>query len=264
MTDHAAKWDDLAVRLATSAVLMLVGVSAIWAGGYWFILLACVVSGVMVWELVRMVSPSNPDKAVRIGIGTGLAVLLAVHAPVAIALLIILGTTIWTGLRMPERRRVYAAYALGIMVASWGLPLFRDSNGSTWLFWLVIVVAATDVFGYFGGRMIGGRKFWPAISPKKTWAGVLAGWVAAALVGAAFLGVTQAQGELILFSILVSFASQLGDIAESAVKRAMKVKDSSRLLPGHGGLWDRFDGLLGGSLIMLLLSYAYHAPAVAF
>lgn len=264
MSDHAAKWDDLALRLGTSAALLIIGVFAIWAGGYWFIGLACLTSGVMVWELVRMVSPSNPDKALRVGAGTGAAVLLAVHAPVAIALLIILGTTIWTGLRMPERRRVYATYALGILVAGWGLTLFRDTNGSTWIFWLVFVVAATDVFGYFGGRLIGGRKFWPSISPKKTWAGVLAGWVAAALVGAAFLGTTNAQGEIILFSILVSFASQLGDIAESAAKRAMKVKDSSRLLPGHGGLWDRFDGLLGGALLMLALSYVYHAPAVAF
>ncbi len=264
MSDHAAKWDDLAVRLATSFVLLVIGVLAIWAGGYVFILLACVVAGVMVWELVRMTSPSNPEKAVRVGVGTGAAVFLAVHAPALIAVLIIFATTAWTAFRMPERRRVYAVYAFGILIASWGLALFRDVNGAVWIIWLVAVVAATDVFGYFGGRLIGGRKFWPSVSPKKTWAGILAGWVAAALMGAAFIGVVGTHGELIPFSIAVSFASQMGDIAESAVKRAMKVKDSSRLLPGHGGLWDRFDGLLGGSLLMLIASFAYHAPSVNF
>src|SRR5690606_1989766 len=103
-----------------------------------------------------------------------------------------------------------------------------------WLFWLVFVVIATDVAGYFAGRAFGGPKFWPGVSPKKTWSGTAAGWMAAALVGAVFLSITTAGRDLIWISACVAFASQLGDIAESAVKRRMGVKDSSALILGHG------------------------------
>jgi phosphatidate cytidylyltransferase len=99
---------------------------------------------------------------------------------------------------------------------------------------------------------VGGVKFWPAFSPKKTWSGIVGGWF-----GAALLTYFMVQGghislptETALFvALCLSFASQLGDITESALKRASGVKDSSNLIPGHGGVMDRFDGLIGASLI---------------
>ena len=142
--------------------------------------------------------------------------------------------------------------------------MFRDDFGVAWLFWLVIVVAMTDIAGYFAGRMIGGAKFWPAISPKKTWSGVVAGWIAAACVGAVFVMVTAAGIGLIWISAVLSFASQMGDIAQSAVKRKMGVKDSSNLLPGHGGLFDRFDAMLGASLFMVLIVLMFDLPGLRF
>jgi phosphatidate cytidylyltransferase len=107
--------------------------------------------------------------------------------------------------------------------------------------------------------MLGGPKFWPRVSPKKTWSGTAAGWLAAAVVGALFAIGTDSGPQLIGISIAMSMASQMGDIAESAVKRRVGVKDSSSLLPGHGGLFDRFDGMLGASVFLLLVG-----PIVGF
>jgi phosphatidate cytidylyltransferase len=121
------------------------------------------------------------------------------------------------------------------------------------MLWLIVVVVVTDVLGYFAGRMIGGPKFWPAVSPKKTWSGTIFGWIGAALVGVIFVIYTGASFELVGISIAVAMASQMGDIAESAVKRMMGVKDSSTLIPGHGGVLDRFDGMLGATVFLLLV-----------
>jgi phosphatidate cytidylyltransferase len=131
------------------------------------------------------------------------------------------------------------------------------------MLWLVVVVVATDVLGYFAGRMIGGPKFWPRVSPKKTWAGTLFGWLGAALVGLGFMLYTGVGAGLIGVSVAVSMASQMGDIAESAIKRKMDVKDSSSLIPGHGGLLDRFDGMLGASLFLLLIGRYINTVPVA-
>ena len=112
--------------------------------------------------------------------------------------------------------------------------------------------------------MFGGPKFWPAISPKKTWSGVACGWAAAALVGLMLVRIAGAGIALIWISVLVSFASQMGDIAQSALKRKMGVKDSSDLLPGHGGVFDRFDALLGAVLLLFVISIFASVPELRF
>jgi phosphatidate cytidylyltransferase len=113
------------------------------------------------------------------------------------------------------------------------------------------------VAGYFAGKIIGGPKFWPAVSPKKTWSGTSAGWVGAALVGVGFVIWGGGGIMLVRISVLVSMASQAGDIVESALKRRTGVKDSSALIPGHGGFFDRFDGMMGAAAFLLLLGLIY-------
>ena len=100
------------------------------------------------------------------------------------------------------------------------------------MLWLVLLVAATDILGYFAGRILGGPKFWPRVSPKKTWSGTVAGWIGAALIGWVFMARTGSGVELIAISVALSMASQMGDIAESAIKRHVGVKDSSTCCPG--------------------------------
>jgi phosphatidate cytidylyltransferase len=144
-------------------------------------------------------------------------------------------------------------YGPVVMFAAYGLVVLRDApNGLIWLIWLVLVVVVTDVAGYFAGRMIGGPKFWPAISPKKTWSGTIAGWIGAGGLAFVFIPLTGAGIGLVFVSMIAAFASQMGDIAESAIKRRTGVKDSSSLIPGHGGVLDRFDGLIGAALLVLV------------
>jgi phosphatidate cytidylyltransferase len=114
------------------------------------------------------------------------------------------------------------------------------------------------VAGYFAGRILGGPKFWPKVSPKKTWSGTIAGWVGAALVGLAFWAAGLGEAALIWVSPLVGFAGQMGDIAESAIKRRAGVKDSSNLIPGHGGLMDRFDALAFAAILAVILLPLFH------
>jgi phosphatidate cytidylyltransferase len=169
------------------------------------------------------------------------------------------------GLLVLKRERLtFAIFALAIQVAGWGLVHFRLDYGFTWLIWLVSLVVVTDIAGYFAGKALGGPKFWPAVSPKKTWSGTAAGWIAAALVGAIFAAFTNAGWVVVAMSVLLSFAGQMGDIAESAFKRRQGVKDSSALIPGHGGLFDRFDALLGAALALLLVAEVLNVPGVDF
>lgn len=118
------------------------------------------------------------------------------------------------------------------------------------IFWLVAVVWATDVGAYFAGRTVGGPKLAPRISPKKTWSGLFGGVLAAAVVGmaAALLGATGGILGPVLASAALALLSQVGDLIESRLKRRAGVKDSGTLIPGHGGLLDRVDGLLAAAV----------------
>ena len=240
--------------------MVAIGIGGIWAGGDLFHVLVAAICGLMVWELVRMLAPDTPRLALQLGGIAAVAVLIATYLPTLYAMPL-LAAAVLVGLGQVKRLMpVYLAFSGLVLLAGWGMAHVRDDLGFGWMVWLVLVVVVTDVAGYFAGRIIGGPKFWPAVSPKKTWAGTAAGWLAAALVGLAFGVGSTGLGALVFASVLLSFASQLGDIAESAIKRKVGVKDSSHLIPGHGGLLDRFDGMLGAALALLVLEYGFGFP----
>lgn len=260
-----AKWGDLAPRVISGAAMAAGGLAFIWLGGPWFAALATVAGALMIWELAAMTDRSRPDEAVFVASGAAMILAATFWARDPYLMPLLLLPSLF-GLVRPKRpmRAVFAVYALMIMLACYGLVAFREGYGLLWLLWLILVVVVTDIAGYFAGRLVGGPKFWPAISPKKTWSGTVAGWLAAAAVGAVFLRFSTAGTDLLWISALLAFASQMGDIAESAIKRRCGVKDSSNLIPGHGGLMDRFDGLLGAALFMLLVAQLTDVPAFRF
>lgn len=243
---------DLTLRMASGAVLALVGLGAVHAGGGWFIALVGAVALLLVYEWDRIAE------------GNGLGLLAFVHGGFVMAalafgvldrfwlafLLIALGTLVSAliaagrgGLR-PWPVLVVAYVALPCLSMLW--LRFEPQSGTGLTYWLLISIWATDTGAYAAGRTIGGPKLAPRISPKKTWAGLIGGVVAAMLAG----GLTAAAVELprplvfALVSGLIGAWSQIGDLAESALKRHFGVKDSSNLIPGHGGFLDRLDGLL--------------------
>jgi len=257
MTADAGKWTDLSTRLVSGTVLVVVGVTGIWIGGHVFHGLIALVCGMMSRELVRMLVPDRRGLALQLGAAAGGAVLLATYVPVFYAMPI-LAAGVLVGVGQVKHPRYFLFISL-VLLAGWGMAHVRDDLGVNWMIWLVMIVVITDVAGYFAGRMIGGPKFWPSLSPKKTWAGTLAGWLASAAIGIGF-GVGGHMMALLLASVFLSLASQMGDIAESAMKRRAGVKDSSRLIPGHGGLLDRFDGMMGAALALLVLEVFFGFP----
>ncbi len=258
------RWSDLGVRMASGAAMAIIGALAVMMGGLWFQMLTVFVTAVMIWELWMMIEPGKPTQGMLLAALCASILSGQLSSDGNWVLWLFLLAPVAGALMLRRERTTFLGFALGIEIAGWGLVTFRAEYGFTWLLWLILVVIFTDVFGYVAGRAIGGPKFWPKVSPKKTWSGTSAGWIAAGVVGLVFVFLTQSPWHLVWISMLLSFASQMGDISESALKRRMKVKDSSGLIPGHGGLFDRFDAMLGASLFMLIVSALGFLPGVDF
>lgn len=241
------RWADLNVRLISAAVMIVLGIIAVWLGGVTFIVAIWVLGGAMVWELSRMLG--GRAWAPGMGVIAALALALAWMLPVWLALPVLIAVACFGAWQIAERRILFGVFGAAILLACYATILLRIEAGMMWLLWVVCVVVATDVAGYIAGRALGGPKFWPAISPKKTWSGTVAGWLAAAVMGAIFGIILGAGAGLVLLSVVLSVAGQAGDVWESWIKRRVGVKDSSHLIPGHGGVLDRFDAMLGATLL---------------
>ena len=254
------RWADLRLRVLSAAVMIAVGSVEIWLGGAAFAALVVALTGGMLWELARITAPAQVRRALVLGaLGAGaLALVLVAPADYAPALLLV--PSLAFALTPRRDRRLSSLWAGAAMVSGYGLVELREGAGTPAILWLICVVVASDVLGYFAGRLIGGRRFWPAVSPKKTWAGTIAGWIGAAAVGAGFVAAGLAPWTLVPLSAVVALAGQMGDIAESWIKRRAGVKDSSRLIPGHGGLMDRFDALTGAVVAVMALGLVLALP----
>ena len=252
------QWSDLTPRLISGAIAAGAGLWVMWIGGLAFSVMVAAISGIMLWELLRMIGVGRP--AVLIAAISALALLFASSLPGGYALPVLLAPAMLGVAFVGNHRFIYAIFSAIILLAGFGLTVLRHDFGFGWMAWLALVVITTDILGYFAGRIIGGPKFWPKISPKKTWSGTVAGWIGAAIIGAVFVLQGHSGGELIAISVAISMASQLGDVAESAAKRRVGVKDSSNIMPGHGGMFDRFDGMLGASIFLLLVEQVIDFP----
>ncbi len=261
MTGTAGSFADLRLRVVSALVLALVGITAVWAGGLAFLILLSVISGLMIWELARMLVPAGqPVQLVLPALIASGAVFWAGYNAGPVSLLLLALTPLAGVALLSTNRLLFCLYAAVIILAVVNLYWLREGGGLAWAIWLVLVVIAADIGGYFFGRIFGGPKILPVISPKKTWSGTLGGLALAALVGFFFLVITTEGPSMVILSILAAAASQIGDIVESAIKRYTGIKDSSNLIPGHGGFLDRFDALIGASLFMLPAGYLIGLP----
>jgi phosphatidate cytidylyltransferase len=130
------------------------------------------------------------------------------------------------------------------------LVRFDTATGFIALVFVLLIVWVTDIGGYFAGRGIGGAKLWPRVSPNKTWAGAIGGFAASLVVALGFAALDLGRSwPLLMLAAVLSVVAQLGDLFESAVKRRFGVKDSSHIIPGHGGLMDRFDGYIAAIVL---------------
>ncbi|WP_235937805.1 phosphatidate cytidylyltransferase [Pseudoroseicyclus tamaricis] len=237
--------------MTSAVVLAVAAIAALVAGVEWWTAFSAIAAGLMVWELCVMSAPNRVRPRQVLPVAAAAA--LALPWPV----FLVIGAGV--GFNAERHKVAMGVYAAAILVGAAALVELRF-EGVGWLLWIILVVIATDVAGYFAGRFFGGPKFWPSISPSKTWSGTVAGWVAAAVVGVIFALILEVGMGLILVSILASLAGQMGDIAESWLKRRFGLKDSSNLIPGHGGVLDRFDALTFAALTVAILSWAGWMP----
>jgi phosphatidate cytidylyltransferase len=250
---------NLLMRVLAALVLAPAAIAIAYAGGWlWAALVAVVAVGLYV-EWLSIVGVAGWNRVVGCGVAAlGIAGLLLALGRIEAALVVLaLGLLVVTALA--QQRRVWVltgfVYAAAAELASI-LVRLDPIEGFTALMLILLVVWVTDIGGYFAGRGIGGPKLWPRVSPNKTWAGAFGGFAASVAVAAGFaacgLGKT---GPLLLLGSVLSIISQLGDLFESAVKRRFGVKDSSHIIPGHGGLLDRLDGFVAAVVVAAIFGF---------
>lgn len=241
-------------RISAGALLGTVAVGDVLLGGWFFAVLVLAAVVVMATEWARLAAYRDP--AVRRYVLwpslviPAMAIIIAMYEATGAALLFLAFGCIATAALARLYRAPVARTAGGVLYI--GLPAvsllwLRNSleHGATIVLWLFFVVWATDTFAYFAGRAIGGPRLAPRLSPKKTWAGLGGGMLGAAVVGGLFA--LAREGAVLWASALaaaLAVVAQMGDLFESWLKRRADVKDSGDLIPGHGGLLDRVDGLL--------------------
>ena len=251
------RWRDLGLRAASALVLLPVVLACFWWGGWPWAALLLLALALLCWEWGGLTGQSVlawPGMLLADAV-LGAAVLTLVGMPALGLLLLVIGLLVCLAL---TRRGWFASGALYIGLTGPALWLLRDdpAHGLGNLLFLFLVVWASDVGAYLAGRLLGGPKLAPAISPNKTWAGALGGLAAAALIGLLASLLLGAGGSPITGLVVAAglgIASQIGDLFESWIKRRFGVKDSSALIPGHGGLLDRVDGVLAAAPVAALL-----------
>jgi phosphatidate cytidylyltransferase len=250
---RAEQGRNLLLRIGAALVLAPLTVATVYAGGWlWTALVTLAVIGLYV-EWLMIVGAVQQTRVVASGI-VALAIsgfCLAFGRIDASLPVLALGLA-GVALLSPQRRAWTATgfvYAAAAEIAS-VLVRLDHAFGFAALMLILLVVWVTDIGGYFAGRGIGGPKLWPRVSPKKTWAGAIGGFAASIAITAGFAALGFGKtGPLLLLGAVLSIASQLGDLFESAVKRRFGVKDSSQLIPGHGGLLDRLDGFVAAVVL---------------
>ena len=253
----------LRLRLLSALVMLPVALAAVLAGGVVFSVLVAVCSLALIYEWNRMCIGAGLGWTSALHAGVALAgiVLVALDATLVALVLVAVATAAFLAARgLAPRTTLWPALGLVCLC----LPVLaivwlraRPDVGEGATLWLLIAIWATDTGAYLFGRAIGGPKLAPRISPQKTWAGLYGGALAAGVVGGAvgFLTMPEHGALLAAAAMVVAVFAQAGDIAESALKRRFGRKDTSGLIPGHGGVMDRLDGLLFTAPFAAVMAY---------
>ena len=262
----AARSSDLRTRAVSGAVMMIVALGCLWAGGIAFRLLASAVAVVMMAEWAGLMHATRWKRILSILFALGLVVglgeiavtpeyWLGGYASALLPVLVLAGASAALLALLTLDWRLGAGLLYAVLPAL-ALLYLRAQHGFGLTLGTAALVWATDIGAYFAGRGIGGPKLAPRISPNKTWAGLIGG-----VIGAEALSMVLGLGFglswlFVYFATMLAVSAQIGDLFESWLKRRAGVKDSGRLLPGHGGVLDRLDGLVPVALLVAGLAIA--------
>jgi phosphatidate cytidylyltransferase len=250
---------DLMLRISSALVLAPLAIGTAYLGGWPFALFWGLAALGVFWEWSALVAGSARRSVVMVG-GAALVISLALAAGgrlMGAGIVTVLGIIASVPLAPAQRRGWVAAglpYAAAIGIAP--IALRSDGeNGFVAVIFLFAIVWTTDIVAYFLGRVIGGPKLLPRVSPKKTWSGAISGLAAAVLAAIAVAKVAGFSGLycIALVAAILSAVAEAGDLFESRLKRRFGAKDSSHLIPGHGGLMDRLDGFVFAAAVAALI-----------
>jgi phosphatidate cytidylyltransferase len=260
---------ELALRVGSALVLVPLAIGTAYLGGWLFALFWGAAAMGVLWEWTALVARNDPRSVLLTG-GASLAlavVLVAAGHLLAAVVVLAMGAIGAASLALAERRTWVAGgipYAGALALAPIVLRA-DDADGFLAVIFLFAIVWTTDISAYFAGRALGGPKLMPQVSPNKTWAGAVGGLIASVVVALALAkmaGLT-ALFALAMLAVVLSVFAQGGDLFESFLKRRFHAKDSSHLIPGHGGLMDRLDGFVSASVAAALIGLArggFEAP----
>ncbi|MDK1376647.1 MULTISPECIES: phosphatidate cytidylyltransferase [unclassified Sinorhizobium] len=255
---------ELKLRIASGVVLAAVALGATWAGGLAFQILAVAIGSLVYyeWSTITRLGESDFQGNAFGWLSQVVIAILVLSDYIHLSLPVLAACSVLAGLWVSARKTSWwlpggIVYA-GLTAVSLAAIRGADYLGLVAMLFVFAVVWGTDIFAYFTGRAIGGPKLAPAISPGKTWSGALGGTICGVLAGVAvFMAHFSLQDLRIpIIALVLSVASQIGDLFESFIKRRFGVKDSSQLIPGHGGVMDRVDGLIFACVAALVLVLA--------
>lgn len=258
----------LGIRALSALVLGPIAFAGVWHGGYFFAALISIIAVIISWEWGHLVSQKSAKLITVLTLVLSLLGIFIIMSQQAawvmiayiigvITLCLVLGAYLRIFIQDTRTNAVWSAagvfyLCLSVLAITWirlGVP-----HGQWFSLWLLAVVWATDIGAYIAGRLIGGPKFAPRISPQKTWSGFWGGTIMGMAISVA---VTLTHGQsfwlFVILGCVIAVAAHLGDLLESAAKRHFGVKDMSQIIPGHGGLLDRIDGLIMAALIFAVL-----------
>ena len=258
-TPRELRFSNLGLRLISSAVLIPLGLGAVWSGGWWLAVACALTAGVMAWEWGRISAYPQPP---RFGLFAVLACLsLPLGSPALSAAIVAAGAAFAAiGAKGGIGYRGNAVFGLlYVTLMPVSLWLLREGpwDGRAAALYFMSFVWASDAAAYFTGRGIGGPRLLPKESPNKTWSGAVGAVVACIACGVAAAHIEHVPVVYwIATGIAISVVAQIGDLFESGMKRRFKVKDSGSVLPGHGGVMDRVDGLGAVAFVSTLLFHS--------
>lgn len=261
-----ANWSDLGTRTLSALILIPAVIACAWFDGIWFKGFVLLLAGLMAYEWVSIVHPKNiAQYALHVASALCGTLLPDMYGP-QIALLGILGLALISGLMVRFGNAVSSKWSyLGICYVGFpalAFTLLRNDPdfGFAAVLWIFLIVWAADILAYFAGRIIGGPKLAPMISPKKTWAGLVGAVAGSTLVSSIFAYAFHLNGVLALAILAgcLAVVEQAGDLFESSLKRFHGVKDSGALIPGHGGVIDRVDGLIAVAIAAALIGFLHN------
>ena len=250
------------VRSLSTAVIVPISGYIIIVGGNYFSIFISMLGAVMIWEMARAIfGVVQPRFLIILSIGFGLVILLTglntgiMLISTFVLLLVASFSTYCLVINQADKITRFLVFSLFIVIPCLLFLWLREAKELIILFWILSCVVATDVGAYLVGKIIGGARLAPKISPNKTWSGLFGGVTASAFTGLGFsVFWMEKHFKFVCLSLLIAIVAQMGDLLESRFKRKYSIKETSNLIPGHGGIMDRLDGHMAAVTFIALIS----------